>query len=372
MHRVALLVAALSIGVAVAGQAQSSGASELRRQRVIVDSVGAFAKRAKARLVAFDDSVAKSRVSLDTIRAGSLQVLVTKSSRSRLEPMVGVAASRFDSIFGSAAKRLETHSLVIRQRWDSVADTVVISMVIKPGKAFPKGREFEVLWGPLTDTLVQRGLRQGAIRLLSDEVSWDLRGWLGSELTPDTVSAYAWTQVRLELVSSSATVARRCYDGDMHACQLTLLLTPVKDRATEWFDSTGRHRYVSARTFDVSPVELACQGGNDKACIAAIRNYDWNRTSFPATGVLITSVTQTAMRIGGHDALDRLLSSKGTPAVALEAAAGVPLDSVLRVWQRNARETRLPSQDVSLGIAGSSLLWILVCGALSLRSSKWR
>ncbi len=367
-----LLAAALSVALAGDTSAQAAPRTELKLQRVRLDTLTAQWRRAKARLDAFDDSIARSRTLLDTIVVGHLRVLVSKSMRERIQPAVAATWVHLDSIFGNAAVMLDRHQFVVRQLLD-MPDTISIGAVMRPGFRFPKGREIEKLWGRFSDTLVLRGLTIGATHLLSAEMDSSFSRWLYSDLNPDTVSTFHWTQTRLELLSSSATVAQRCYNGDIKACRITLRLEPVADRATEWFDADGRRKFFQ-QTFPWryrSPLEDSCREGNDAACIAAIRQMRLF-TPFPATAVLVSSVTQTALRLGGRNSLERLIKSKAPPERALAEAAGVPLDSVLKVWQRNARDARMPSQDVSLGIAATSLMWIAVCGALSLRSSRWR
>ena len=373
MPRAHVFVVALLLGVTSAALSQPSRAAQLRLQHARVDTITAHWQRAVTLLQAYDDSVARSRARLDTIRAGSLRVLVAPAIRSRVEAFVAVTAAQLDSQVGPAAQRLAKQWLVVRQRWDTTADTVVISAVMPPGpRGFPKSREVEALWGALSDSLVIRGLRHASLSQLSTEVNGGFLRWLSSDVSPDTVSTYAWTQLRLGLVSSATAVARRCYDGDLIACRMTLRLVPVLDAATELFDAAGRRRFVTEGNYSPDAIEVACRDGDDAACLTAARQLVRRGNPISPTRLMVMTATQTALRIGGREAYERLIRSTGAPAQALADAAGVPLDSVLKVWQHNLRETRLPSQDISLGIAASSLLWIAVCGALSLRSSRWR
>ena len=378
MSKSGLIATVLALILAGQGGAQASRATELRLQRERVDSLTAHWMRAKARLDAFDDSVARSRTALDTVAVGHLRVLVAPDMRQRVEPGITAASAQVDSLLGSAATMLEGHVMVVRQ-YRNKTDTVAIAAVMKPGHAFPNGREVDLLWGPVNDTLVRAGLRLGAIRLVSSGMSAAFGEWLHGEINPDTVSTFAWTQARLDLVSSPSTVGRQCYNGDLQACRLMLGLVPVRDRATELFDAAGRRRFLELRLHRQSDTPLgnalenACLEGNDAACVEELRRLNWARIgAFPQTGVLTASLTQTALRLGGREALERLVRTSAPPGQALADAAGVPLDSVLGVWRRSIREARLPSQDISLPIAATSLLWVAVCGALSLRSSRWR
>jgi hypothetical protein len=76
--------------------------------------------------------------------------------------------------------------------------------------------------------------------------------------------------------------------------------------------------------------------------------------------------------MGGPGALDRLLTSNGSPSEALAAAAGAPIDSVLRRWQRNVHDSSIGSEDLSVKIVLMTLGWIAVLLALVSRISRWR
>ncbi len=229
------------------------------------------------------------------------------------------------------------------------------------------------LWGVADEATLTLWIRQNALRLLANEVESDFRRWLVGELLPDTSSTVAWTLRRLELISADAVVARRCYDGDLTACSIALELTPVADPITQFFDADGRRRLVersewAARQLD-RPASDRCIAGVDAACIANLR--EWSRLeAVPREHRL--ALAKLAIQLGGPAGYERILTTSGTPAQRIASAAGLPIDTVLRMWQRKVRETTVPSQDMSLGIAAGSLIWILACGALSLRSSRWR
>src|SRR5262249_36883043 len=89
--------------------------------------------------------------------------------------------------------------------------------------------------------------------------------------------------------------------------------------------------------------------------------------TLPARGSLLT----VALRLGGPDGYARLRAAAGQPIPAqLEAASGVPLDSILAEWHRAvvaARPTPVAASSASLMTAA---LWVCLCGGLALRSSR--
>jgi hypothetical protein len=76
---------------------------------------------------------------------------------------------------------------------------------------------------------------------------------------------------------------------------------------------------------------------------------------------------------GGDGAYARLHASVGRPiAERFGIAARMPADSVIASWQAHVMTGR-PAQPAipPLG-ALATVLWIGACGALALRSSRWR
>ncbi len=361
---------AAACAAATTADAQGTRADELRATRARLDRLTARWRVADSVLKAFDDSVGRSRAALDTVRAGNLRILVSKALRAEVEASARRRAGPLDTLLGTATARLTRHWIVVRQRNDSTLDTAVVAYVAKPGKAYPEGREIDVIWGPVADTLYGRGFRTAAMHLVWSDADNPVSRWLNAELNPDTTTAVAWTTVRLTLASDQTTAGHKCWNGDIDACKVMLRLVPLTDAPTQFFDSAGRRQHVERNTgLSDEPHRTNCLRGDDKACRALMAFEQW---SVIPPNLLSGTVAQLAVRMGGSTALDRLIATQESPARALAITAGVPIDSVLRVWVRNARERRLPSEDMSAGIAAGSLMWILVCGVLAMRSSRWR
>jgi hypothetical protein len=348
--------------------AQRASSPDAREQQRIVDSTVARWQRAGRALSAFDDSVARTRALTDTLRVGALRLLVEPGLRDRAQAAAQIASARLDSVAGPEARRLEADLIVVRFLKDSVRDTVVVAARARNDK------EFLTVWGPANDSTLVSWIHTRALRLLTMSMDRRMTNWLGnSEVTPDSLATGTWLGTRLDLVSSPATVARRCYDGDIAACKVALRLVDTGDPIMTWFDADGRRRYVeSAAAFYNSPKQDAdaCIAGSDAACIGHMRSK--LHYSDPVPPFRRATVAAIAIEIGGRSGYQRLLGATGSPTDRLEAAAGVPIDSVLRVWVAKVRDARRPGQAMSTGIAMSSLGWILVCGVLALRSSRWR
>ena len=370
---VSAVACVLAVAATAPVSAQRAASPAERAQERRVDSIVAHLHRAKAELDAYDDSVARQRARMDTVQAGSLRLFVEASLRSRVEPAARVAAARVEAEAGPAAARLTKRWVIVRQLTDSTPDSIVVATA-----EGPKSPESLQIWGAPDDSLLTVWIHNDAMHLVAAEIPKAFKEWLYAELLPDSVNTVQWTNTRLVLVSSYSTVAHRCYSGDIPACSIGLRLTEVSDPVMEWYDDAGRRRVVSAwlesRRYDRRRPEWdqaeRCGAGADAACIAALRQWRGLEDPVPPGERMI--LAKLAVQMGGPGAYERILSATGTPAQRLAAAAGVPIDSVLRVWQRRVHDTRLPSEDFSVTIAATSLAWILACGALSLRSSRWR
>jgi hypothetical protein len=187
--------------------------------------------------------------------------------------------------------------------------------------------------------------------------------------------AIDWSGVRLDILSSRSLLGPRCYRGEIAACSMLLGLTSVDDPVMMWYDSLARFDAVNAMRENALRVNRAdteeCLRGNDAACGRALHS---KRTlvSPPAGGVARDALTVEATRLGGEGAIERMLASRGTPAEALAAGARVPVDSVLRVWQRHVRGDSIGSEDLSFRMAVVALGWTALMFGLATRISRWR
>jgi hypothetical protein len=191
-------------------------------------------------------------------------------------------------------------------------------------------------------------------------------------LTPGLTPKPDWDALRLAVVSSPSFLGKACYLGDIRACRLFLSLDTVPDPPRMLFDSVGRRlvvEYEGDRVVRASRVATQrCLGGNDDACITVLNIAGVSPLASPyMRGSLIVH----AMDLGGDHAVERLLVTPGSTRDALAGAAKQPIDSVVKSWQSHVNG-RSGSQALPLVVAISSILWIVVCVFLALRSSRWR
>jgi hypothetical protein len=84
------------------------------------------------------------------------------------------------------------------------------------------------------------------------------------------------------------------------------------------------------------------------------------------------SLVRYALKIGGPGAFDRFATTDGTASERIAAAAKIPTDSVIGRWRTALVESQGSPTAIDLETAISALCWAAACGALALRSSRWR
>ncbi len=200
----------------------------------------------------------------------------------------------------------------------------------------------------------------------------EVRAWTGGALR---ASAGNLPWVARELVTRASTVVRRCYEGDLEGCAQATGLRGGDEPWLNWFTAPERRLYVErmVRPGDASDSALwdgCVRAGMDDACMVILRGRP---LPAPLTPEARASLLGLALETGGPGAFLRLREGgSGDLARELEAAAGVPLDTLLASWRREVLATRTSAWAGLVRSPLTLLLWILFFGALASRSTRWR
>jgi len=200
----------------------------------------------------------------------------------------------------------------------------------------------------------------------------ELFAWTGGALRASP-GDLPW--VARELVTRASTVVRRCYEGDLEGCAQATGLRGGEAPWLNWFTAPERRLYVErmVRPGDASDSALwdgCVRAGMDDACMVILRGRP---LPAPLTPQARASLLGTALETGGPGAFGRLTEAAGGDLVReLEAAAGVPLDTLLASWRREVLATRTSAWAGLVRSPFTLLLWILFFGALASRSTRWR
>jgi hypothetical protein len=369
-------LAALAV-VLVSMVAARAGAQTPRLEQE-VDSLARLAAEARGAVRAHDDSVKRSVRAADTAYAGTPTIVAERSVVPRTRVVAPVVVDSVASVTGAAMSRLVGFTFRVhgerRVNWNRAGDTTR-ELVVSVHR--PNGAEMRAWRSPADSASIAAALQYAMTYMVFAASDPAFFAWAGSVIPGDTLNASEWANQRLLLVSSASAVAGRCYRGDIQACRTALMLMPGSDPILDWHDSTTRRRLVRrhgalARRLDAR-AEQQCLGGSDASCVSLLQLFPSGTFREPTAVALRSAFLRHALAVGGAGAVERLLvANSGSPTTRLEAAAQLPVDSLIGRWQMRVRETRAPSQDLTVGIAIMSVAWAAGMGALSLRSSRWR
>lgn len=345
-------------------------AQELRRYEHRVDSLANVWRGTVTQRIAYEQQQRGNYRSFAPIEAGPLHLLVDTATAAMARRAADSVVAQLAPTYGHALDELRRHTLVLRrQRVNDVGEKDTAYVLIAELQSDSTER-FSIVVAPELN-LVSVSLRDAALKVLLRATDPHFAKWLFAQLPLDTVPSLEWSRTRVALLSSFA-VGRRCYAGSIRDCRLALDITESVDPVVETLDASDRRKLVQ----DLREENMwgrrggeDCVRGSDSACIAFLRV---NHIRAPISSSHRIDVVRLAMALGGPRSMERLLMTNGSVDDRIAAAAHMPTDAVLRRWVSRARDARKASDDMSLGIAASSLGWVLILGAMALRSSRWR
>lgn len=361
---------ALCCALVPLASAVAQSTAELTRR---VDAAVLLRNEATAELEAYRRSHAVSRTFPDTVAMldGAVRVLTSHE----LLPLVRAGAERADAFIRQrAGTRASLLAGTVFAAWTDSAQRAANGIIVSPRV---DGHEIGERNSIAEARWVARVFEEYAQASLGTKDKPRFEAWLSGGLPVDTATNADWRSVRLELVSSRAAVAHRCYAGDLSACKATLGLTEEADPAVAWYDSATRRALVVAASkagrLDQS-LAPRCIAGRDVDCITLMRTSaalsEWS--SPQASKRARTTLVQLVIAMGGRGALGRLAATGDSVPGAISALANVPVDSVVAQWQRHAHDGGIASEAATPLIALVACGWMLVIGGLSLRSQRWR
>jgi hypothetical protein len=353
-----------SISVALAMATPCAGQS-LARLQAEADSLAREWRQANA-LADLQDSLRKlgARAGRDTIRAGGLTILANPSPL----PVAQAAArawSEIERLYGPAAPSVTERPIVIEA---IDPDTTVSSP--------PLGTVAQLRWN-----MSRPMMRQWLLNFVSDGAADPaLRNWLGGPLLYDTAAAaHDAPSVYVELVTQPWGTVRRCFLGDIPACQVALTLGDTTAPLTRRYSVEERRSLVVDAYqgfFNHGSTQgdfHACAAGGDSACVHLLQGLPPGSLLRLLDYRARLSLVAFALQAGGSRAMGRLLAAPDqTVAARLAMASGLSVDSLTARWLRSIRAARPTPVSLPPWGAWLALGWIGVFATCGLRSSRWR
>lgn len=367
------------------GRAQSTADARAELDRLLPEW------RAAREAAADGERLRRRDAGATLVERGHLRVMADSAIVGRVASAAATASASLDRVFGTEAAMLTGYPLVallhgVVQNGDS---THVIRVRLpeplagaRPGAGRIGSQERVIsLRDPhAVDGDLVRALEAAASLPLHAALDDDLRLWLRSALSATPQSQETLEGAYVDLATASTDISRRCLAGDVLGCRKALGLTPADDPVMEGYTAAQRRMVVQgnvallrtpgrAAEFDRCVVD-----SEDTACIARLRELSIERlaSSYSPT-VLRRGFAHWAMAQGGAGAYSRLRASAGLPiAERFALAAGMPADSLVARWHGHLMTGRPTTPSIPPLTAVATLFWIGACGALSLRSSRWR
>jgi hypothetical protein len=307
-----LLALLITFGCAT-GMARGASAQDAARYGALVDSLA----RAWSRLRAAEhqrDSLATAGVRLDTTQVGPLMVLANPEHAPRAAQAAQIAWDRVRPVLGPDTL-LAARRYYLRQA--ASMQPAILGAEVR-----------RIVYDPRSEPAE---LANAVVNQLGQDLASDahalLRVWAGAVIPLDRLNPLVLARAYRELVTSGVPATPDCVRGDVRACAALLRLH-----------------------------ESRMPAGPDPTLPSARR-----------------ALMQEAIEIGPDGAYGRLIAARGgTIAAVLEAAAGVPADSILRTWHMSVVASRPESTGLTRRGAWVAFLWIVLFGVIATRSSRWR
>lgn len=344
---------------------RGASGQDLQRLRHRADSLAEQWRDAQL-VVTIEDSLRRTSLpaTMERFEAGPLVVLADPS-RLPLRQATADAWRLLQEFYGDAAALVAGHPVILR-----VVDELTRTPNLGKDVRVPKKLPLEDLTRLIARTAaVPRGDRA-------------LLDWLGMSLVPGDDPPRERSVVYVELVTASASVARRCHAGALAACADALGLLPLDGAPERWWTAAERRAVVVATYASyyfrnrpaLRALTTACvERGADTACVRLLEGVDrgtWPRPLSPAARAVLV---RRALERGGRGAYLALIGDSTTAVPArLTRIAGVPLDTLVAEWRDLVARSRPRPVAVPWGNAVVALGWLGILMGCALRSSRWR
>lgn len=302
---------------------------------------------------------------LDTVRAGSLFIIVRPQDAPLVRRGAELAWPRLDSLYGDEAAMLANRPILF---WFLTREVRVPSRT---------SRRLQPVIADTSSTPedVARRIMTGAATVLRDEADSALTVWLGSLLVPMNQPDAELGRIYVDLVTTPAAAVRRCYEGDAASCRAALGLPEGGDPAL-WYDAAERRALVRKmnelqRQRSRAAADACLIAHSDEGCLEVLRATPY--LDAPLTEESRHSFARMALAAGGPGAYRRLIRSAGRPlSQRFMVASRLSADSLARRWRATVIAAR-PKTVTLAAIAGwTALGWCIAFGLFALRSTRWR
>lgn len=353
------------IGLVLLGAVSSGARAQTPEERGKLERL----ERRAAALAARRDQVdSLARVRHDTVRVGPIIVLTDSATSPLLrDALAGLRDLLADGQGTEAIPTLANALLVVRL---GPPDRAWSRLIVGDAQFIQLSRH-----APTAERLTAQ-LAHGVRQILVARGGRRLGVWR-ADLRPFEDPRPLLEATYIELRTSPLPGAQHCFAGDLDACAYVLRLAPDTGAARldlvvglpEFVERRFRWRANApalARPF------AACVGPQDAG--ACLEFLDLIGAEVPSASTRARGTVLLAARdLGGSEALLRFFADTGAAVVPrLEAAAGVPLDSLIGSWRATVLAHRPIAMTIPLFTQWVTIAWVLGLAAVATRSTRWR
>jgi len=390
-----LIVASLLVmACAVALPAQQDAAALAARRTLLKTRVDSLRAVVDAMEAASRDSVIGPEV-----RVGTLRVRTTALLHPAADEAVKQAVATARRVLGADADLLASRlQFTLReqrgsQRWSFFptgatlglrANDRITSVSLDAwldGKAFPG---FGISY-PMDRAALSSDVLSVLERAAAAQLPAPIEPWLEGRMPLRPTTADFWPELYRSLATAGASSVRRCVAGERSLCRLALALDSLPgDRVAAWYseadypalarvsgDPTLRSR--TFRSLSTDEQEDCTVRGQLDLCRRMLSQLPKESFFIPMPGVARASLARLALETGGLGAVERMRASDGASVGAqLSAAAGLPVDSLVGIWQQRVIAARPGSPLPNATFVLASMACIVVCGAWAARGQPWK
>lgn len=322
-------------------RAQDSAAM-LRGMQTRLDSLRQVAARA--------DSVRFRYFATDTVQVGELRIATSAALRPYVEEAAAEAWDTLAAVYGTAV---------------TAAGAFPVMQFGSPETVPPRSMDRRELARGLAGPLHQVIWRRQDSRI---------NDWLRGGFPTGLVTEEELVIIGSQLVRIPARSNRACLEGDASACAISLGLRLGADTLAEWYATDAWPGLAARIEWQISGrsawLRDRCAEARDLEACRAILSPKLMRP--PVGGYGRHALVSLALEAGGAGAFGRLMADSGaTIEQRLEAAAGVPVDTLLSRWSHvvSAALPGSPTPGVDILMA---LSWSTAVLLLAVRGSRWR
>jgi len=324
--------------------AAQDSAATLRRMESRLDSM--------QRTTAERDSAAVLADISDTVVVGGLRIATSPRFRPMAQAAAVEAWAALQARFGLS---VEEGDLLPPLRFGSAKSLV------------PEAPDLHAL---------ARGFESQASQAIWRTRGADVLAWMRGNVPAGTLGPSELAGISEELARTPARPNGACLSGDAAACARALGIRLGADTLAEWYEPAAWPRLAEMVSGGLSGLDVIARQdcmnhGTPNACRTILIP---ERLLLPVGIGGRQYLVQRALALGGRAGFRTLTAPGGGPiSVRLEAAAGIPIDTLVSRWSAAVRAAAPggpghPAYELLLAMSWSGILLLLVAA----RSGRWR